>query len=219
MQDMYKEMKLQELNNWLKDLFNIIVDLHISLNNARYLIKEQGSETEESIKKIGFFKHHIHQLKFIAVIQLCKIFDKRNNQKINVNKLFNKLRNEGYDAPFENLLSKNSETKTGLKSKQELIEWVDYLEQEISKEANIIGKIVTLRDEVYAHYDPNKVQKDVYWNELESLIKLASKCYNEIYGNLYDCDTRFEITLDWEVRRVVQNFAWNRDLNKKRDNQ
>ncbi|MGE5944020.1 MAG: hypothetical protein ACM31G_06745, partial [Flavobacteriales bacterium] len=100
-------MKLQELNNWLEELFNIIVDLNISINNARYLIKEEGSETVESIKKTGFFNHHIYQLKFITVVQLCKIFDNRNNQKRNIYKLFNKLRNEGYDTDLKELLSNN----------------------------------------------------------------------------------------------------------------
>lgn len=209
-------MKLLELNNWLKELFNIIVDLNISLNNARYLIKEKGSETEESIKKLGFFNHHIYQLKFITIIQLCKFFDARNNQKSNINKLLNRLKNEGYDNAFEDLLSKNLESDNGLKNKEDIIKSINYLEREIKKENKTIEKIVALRDNIYAHNDRNKNLEDVHWNELESLINLSSECYNEIYGKLYNCDTRFEFTLDWEARKIIENFAWHKDLNKRK---
>ena len=209
-------MKLKELNNWLNELFNTIVDLNISLNNARYLIKEKGSETVQSIKKIGFFNHHIYQLKFITVIQLCKIFDNRNNQKRNINKLFNKLRNEGYDTDLKKLLLSNQQSNYGLKSKQDLIQSINYLEKEIKKQNKTIEKIVSLRDCVFAHNDPNNLHEDIHWNELESLIKLSNKCYNEIHGKLYNCDTRFEITLDWEVRKIIESFAWYKDIDKRK---
>lgn len=209
-------MKLQELNKWLEELFNIIVDLNISINNARYLIKEEGSETVESIKKTGFFNHHIYQLKFITVVQLCKIFDNRNNQKRNIYKLFNKLRNEGYDTDLKELLSNNQESDIGLKNKHDIIQSINYLEQQINKEKKTIEKIVSLRDCVFAHSDPNNTYEDIYWNELETLIKLSNKFYNEIYGKLYNCDTRFEITLDWEARNIIESFAWYKDLNKRK---
>ncbi|MFZ2283557.1 MAG: hypothetical protein WAV86_06750 [Lutibacter sp.] len=205
-------MKLQDLNIWLKDLFNIIVDLNISLNNAKYLIKEKGSESVENIKGLGFFNHHTYQLKFIVIIQLCKIFDNRANQKRNIHKLFNKLRNEGYDEKFKSLLQKNSDSEIGLKSKTDIIKTINYLEQEIKNEAKIIEKIVTLRDNLYAHYDPNNDSKDAHWNELELIINLSSKCYNELNGKLYNCDTRFEITSDWEIKKVIESFAWYKDL-------
>src|SRR5690606_3086302 len=154
-----------------------------------------------------FFNHHNYQLKFITVVQLCKIFDKRNNQKRNLHKLLNKLRNEGYDTDLKNLLSKNMESDSGLKNKHDIIKSINYLEQEISKENKTIERIVNLIDCAYAHNDPNNELEDVYWNELETLIKLSTKCYNEIYGKLYNCDTRFEITLDWEVKKIIENLA------------
>lgn len=208
-------MKLKELNNWLTELLKIIVDLNISINNARYLVKEIGSDTVESIKKTGFFNHHIYQLKFIAVIQLCKIFDKRDNQKRNIYKLLNKLRNEDYDKDLNELLLNNYENDIGLKSKQDILLTINYLEKEISKEIKTIEKIKNLRDCVFAHNDPNKTYEDISWNELEILIKLSNRIYNEIYGKLYNCDTRFEITLDWNVSRIIENFAWYKDLNKR----
>ncbi|MGO3706642.1 MAG: hypothetical protein ACTJGD_02390 [Mesonia hippocampi] len=208
-------MKLQELNNWRKELFNIIADLSISINNAKYLINEKGSETVESIKKIGFFKHHTYQLKFIIIVQLCKIFDNRKNQKINIHKLFNKLQTEQYDEELNKVLSKNEESNTGLKSKQEIIKTIEYLKQEINKKRETIEKITSLRDSVFAHSDPNNTTQDIYWKELEDLINLSNKCYNEIYGKLYDCETKFEITSPWDVKKVIENFARCKDLNKR----
>lgn len=208
-------MKLQELNIWLEDLLKIIVDLNISLNNAKYLIKEEGSDSEKNIKSQGFFNHHTYQLKFIVIIQLCKVFDIRANQKRNLHKLFNKLRNEGYDDQLQNQLQKKSNSVSSLSSKTDIIETINYLEQLIRNEAKTIEKIVSLRDNLYAHYDPNNNAKDVYWSELESLINLSSKCYNELNRKLYDYDTRLEITVDWEVKRIIRSFAFYKDLAKK----
>ena len=124
-------MKLTELNIWLEDLRNLIIDLNISLNNAKYLIKEKGTPAEQKIKEHGFFKHHIYQLKFIMIIQLCKIFDNNSNQKINVHKLFNRLRNEGYDKELTEILANNSESFNGIKNKKEMIQIVNSLQDKI----------------------------------------------------------------------------------------
>ncbi|QXP73554.1 hypothetical protein RRF68_11530 [Tenacibaculum sp. HL-MS23] len=205
-------MKLQELNNWLKELKFIIIDLNISINSSKYLIKEEGTKTVESIKELSFFKHYTYQLKFITIIQLSKFFGKSKNQKTNINKLLNKLKNEGYDTDLNNLLLKNLNSNNGYKHKQDIIKSINFLEKEIQKSEATIAKLVDLRDKVYAHNQPNKVLKDVYWNELELLIILAAKCYDEVYKNLHHIEVKFEKTLPWEVKRIIVGLAYYKDF-------
>ncbi len=185
-------MKLQELNNWLKELKFIIIDLNISINNSKYLIKKEGTKTVESIKELSFFKHYTYQLKFITIIQLSKFFGKSKNQKTNINILLNKLRNERYDTDLNNLLLKNLNSNNGYKHKQDIIKSINFLEQEIQKSEVTIAKVVNLRDKVYAHNEPNKTLEDVYWSELELLVILATKCYEEIHKNLHHIEVKFE---------------------------
>ncbi|WP_417875979.1 hypothetical protein [Winogradskyella sediminis] len=205
-------MKLTELNIWLEDLRNLIIDLNISLNNAKYLIKEKGTPTEQKIKEHGFFKHHIYQLKFIMIIQLCKIFDNNSNQKINVHKLFNRLRNEGYDKELTEKLISNSDSYNGIKDKKEMIAVVNSLQDKILLKNEFIESLVFLRNKVYAHKDKTDSYASLKWTDLEELIKLSSEIYNKIYGGIYNSHMYFEWTGDWNVKDIIQNLAWFRNL-------
>ncbi|MFI5164705.1 MAG: hypothetical protein ACHQHP_05615, partial [Bacteroidia bacterium] len=81
-------LTIQFLESWLKDCWNIIIDLHICLNNAKRYTKSIY-EYEDNIKRMGFIEHHRYQLNFIMIIQLCKLLDENKNQKRNFYKLCN----------------------------------------------------------------------------------------------------------------------------------
>lgn len=174
-------MNLTEVEKWFEDLNNLILDLNISINNATYLL---NVNSETKIVKHGFFQHHIYQLKFIIVIHLCKIFDNSNNQKRNINKLFNKLENEPYDLTFQQKLCKNSEYPTRLKNKNQIIDKIKTLREEISQENEFLKDLRIVRDQFYAHKDPDSIMQSIKWDKLNDLIKLAAKAYNQIYGGL-----------------------------------
>ncbi|MCH8902672.1 MAG: hypothetical protein IIA45_01985 [Bacteroidetes bacterium] len=203
-------MKLIELESWFEDLRNLIIDLNISINNAKYLLTD-GTETEENIKKHGFFQHHSFQLRFIIVIQLDKIFDNNSNQKRNIHKLFNKLKNEDYDHELTKKLKNNIGEYNPILSKEDLIERIQKLEKEIEVHTELIDRVKNARNKLYAHSDPEGTVQSLEWPNLENLVNLSAKIYNEIYGGLNSSQMLFEETRDWDVENIVKQLASYRD--------
>jgi hypothetical protein len=97
---------LEDLKTWFEEVFFIIVDLKISVNNAKR-ITEVIYEYESVLKRHGFFQHHFYQLKFIMVIQLAKLLSNSQNQKRNLFKLCNCLDNLKYDEHLKKHLIEN----------------------------------------------------------------------------------------------------------------
>lgn len=77
---MKNELTKQELEDWLKHLWYLLIDIHISKNNALRL-KESKYEHEEWVKNNGFFNHYFNQMKFILAIQISKLLSNSRNQK------------------------------------------------------------------------------------------------------------------------------------------
>ena len=123
-------IKLEELNSWLSDLRNLITDVHIAINNAKYLLTETDDD-EDKIKKHGFFVHHTYQLRFIIAIQLCKLFDNSSNQRRNIVKLCNRLINENYDSQLSKKISDNKGNPRCFQSRTELISVAEKIKEDI----------------------------------------------------------------------------------------
>lgn len=198
----------KELDDWFEDHWNIIVDLHISINNALRLEKEIY-QYEEQIKQHGFFQHHWEQLKFIMIVQLAKLFDNNDNQKRNFYKLCNRLTNEAYDREIENLL-KSNRGRMVFKSRKEIKETAEEIRNELKKNESLIKKVIKLRDKVYAHQDPNTTVKDVTSDELKHLIDLSADIFNNTRGKLFGISTRFNVTPNWDIDFVLREASENR---------
>ena len=213
-------MKLTEIEEWFEDLRNIIVDLNISLNNAKYLLTSENTldkGTEQKIKQHGFFKHHTYQLKFIIVIQLSKIFDNNQNQKRNIFKLFNRLENESFDKKFNERLNENAGRFNCVENRKQLLQRIKILRNEINHELDFLKDLKNARDKLYAHKDPKKRIEFLKWPDLERLIKLSSKIYNQTYGGIFGSQMEFTWTGDWNVKDIIRNYAIFKDIvNKNR---
>lgn len=201
----------KELDDWFEDHWNIIVDLHISINNALRL-KKETYQYEEQIKRHGFFRHHWYQLKFIMIVQLAKLFDDSPNQRRNFFKLFNRLTSEKYDEEIEALLKSNSDKMfvNVFKSRKEIEQTVEEIRNELKKHVALIEKVVTARDKVYAHRDPKATVKAVTSDELKQLIDLSAYIFNNTRGKLFDIDTMFKGTPDWDIDFVLREASENR---------
>lgn len=99
-------LKLEELKQWLEDIRNIVIDLNICLQNSERLTEDKYN-FEKSIKEHGFFQLHWHQLRFISVIQLCKLLSDRPNEKRSFLNLCKRLETPNYDPDLLDLFSKN----------------------------------------------------------------------------------------------------------------
>lgn len=201
----------KELEDWFEDHWNIIVDLHISINNALRQ-KKETYQYEEQIKRHGFFQHHWYQLKFIMIVQLAKLFDDSSNQRRNFHKLFNRLTNEKYDEEIETLLKSNSDQMftNVFKSRKEIEQTVDEMRSELKKQESVIEKVIEARDKVYAHRDPKATVKAVTSDELKLLIDLSAYIFNNTRGKLFNVHTEFKGTPDWDVDFVLREASENR---------
>lgn len=202
-------LTLDDLENWFEDLNKIIFDINVSINNIKR-IATTNDEFEKQIIKHGFFWHFYRQSRFTIIVQLCKIFAENNNQKRNLNKLFKKLTSDKYDKKIEEQLEKNKGVDELFSSRSDITNEIKEINDEISRHADLIKKIVTLRNKFYAHSDPDSDLPKVSNADLEVLVKLAVKIYNTISGGLFDITFMFDIISDWNIDYPLKVLAAHR---------
>lgn len=203
-------LTLQTLKDWFEDIWNITVDLHISLNNAKRLA-ETKYEEEDHVKKHGFFQHHWYQLRFIMIIQLAKLLDDNSNQKRNFHKLCNCLSDLKYDDEIQKKLKENNikAFSSVFKSRNDILVTVEIIRADLTNLKPLIDKVVAARDQIYAHKDPKAKVTLIKLNELEELINFCANVYNDIRGQLLDISTDFRFTGDWEIDYVLRGTSEN----------
>lgn len=201
-------MTNEELRDWLHQTARIITDVQICLSNADRLFQEKY-DNENLIKKHGFFTHHYYQLWFILSIQLSKLLSESRNQHYNFQKLLKKLRCEELDSTLNSLLktNKNISSSEVFKSKDQMIVAVDSLQEEIKKNVKLIKKIVTSRDTLYAHRDPNAKIQDINLDDAKRLTELVKRIYNCLNQGFYDNYFCFDRTGDWDIDFIIKQGA------------
>ena len=196
----------EDLLNWFYDLKKIIFDTKISIDNIKR-ITHPTNDLEKHVLKHGFFHYVYFQSRFTIVVQLCKIFDENDNQKRNFFKLFNKLSFDKYDESIIEILKMNEVSNHLFAKRKDITNEINLLTKEIEIQKEIIDKIVFLRDKVYAHSDPDSNLPDVSNQELEVLIDLAIKIYNNLFYKFYTGTLMFEHTTDWKVDYPIKALA------------
>ncbi|MFY0594732.1 hypothetical protein [Roseivirga sp.] len=198
-----------EIKEWLEDLWKVLVDLNISINNAKRLTEDKY-ENEEKIKKHGFIQHHWYQLRFIIVIQLSKLIaDKRNTHKRNLFHFSDKLELTDFDSLFFKELNKLQperyfETDTRAESIQEVI---NKTRGKLNENKDLIEKIIKARNQTYAHNDPIPGKKVPTMKDLGTMVQLCSEIYNDFSGELFKSRTGFERTNDWDVDYILKELS------------
>lgn len=198
---------LAELEIWFKDVHSIIVDLYISMNNAKRLSVIKYKH-EERVKNHGFMVHQWHQMRFTMIIQLAKLFSGSKSQKRSFNKLCNRLENQKLGKDIEEQLEKNSTAFARVfRTKEDIKNAVKTTRKELSEHHELIRKIEKLRDQVYAHSDPNPDRVPISMEELEKLIRLSDKMFNRIRGQLFNIHADMARTPDWDIDYVLEGLA------------
>ena len=201
-------LTLEELRNWLSDVQNIIIDLNVSIMNAKRLILVDNYPFENEIKKHGFFQHHIDQLKFITVIQLCKLLSDNKNEKRSFYKLINRMQNDKFCSHFNLLLLQNSNGAEGLlKTRQEVIFLTNNLKAKLDNHKVLINKIIEARDKIYAHTDPYAKVAFLSFEELNTLVELTSTIFNEIQFKIFFNSVMLDHLIDWEIDYILQYMS------------
>lgn len=210
-------IKLSELKEWQDALWKLIVDLNICINNAKRLT-DPLDDTESNVLEHGFFQLHFYQLKFIAVIQLCKVISERGTQKLNILKLMNRLDNQAYDNQLKSLLTSNSKSKRNnyFKSREDIIQFTSDQRKKLEDLSDITGRTEKLRDELYAHADPSKEPLDVSFAELNKLLIFCNDFHNELNSGIFGSETLFDLTDPWSIGDIVGSVSEFRRMQEKK---
>lgn len=139
----------ETLESFLRDQWKIIVDLNICVRNLDRL-KNEKYEFEEDIKRHGFFRHHWHQLKFISVIQVSKLFSSRANDKRSFIKLCNLLDSTPFDTTLLARLDENKTKSNDIAhSRDDIAPIILRTRKALESEEALVHKFLTARDTVF----------------------------------------------------------------------
>lgn len=199
-------LTLTEIESWFDDLNKIIFDVNVTMKNINRIVTATD-ENEKIILKHGFFSHFYRQSRFTLIVQLCKIFSKTNNQKRNLHKLFNRLESDRYDEEIDKQFQKNASIDRLFQNRDDIKNEIERLRKEVEGKEELIDRIVTLRDKVYAHSDPSPSLPKVTIAELENLVDLSIKIYNTIRGGLLDINFMFDVNAEWRVDYPIEGLA------------
>lgn len=199
-------VRLSELEKWLNDLRDIIFDVNICVTNARRIAANKYNN-EEKLKKAGFFYHYQLQQVFIISIQLCKILSDSGTQKRNVHKLFRTIETQEFDNDLNYVLKNDDEYLA--KSKTELVDEINRLRKLIDQNAELIGKVKVVRDQAYAHYDPDRIEFGPSLLDYQVLVDLSAEIYNGLHLKLFGSTKFFKHTIPWEIDSVIRMAAQN----------
>jgi hypothetical protein len=198
----------KELKDWFEQTAKIITDIQISVNNANRLF-DKKYENEDWVKNHGFFRHHYYQLWFILSVQLSKLLSSSRNQRYNFNKLLDRLENEELDEELTQLIetNKNVPFSAVFRSKDEMFDKIKSFRSEIKDNEETIKKLVTSRDTIYAHRDPDAKPQDITLSDAERLTDLVKRLYNCFRGGFYDVSFGFDRTVDWDIDFILKQAA------------
>lgn len=202
-------LKLNEIASWLEDIWRIIFDINVSIENIKRIAIPQ-SEIEKQVLQHGFFNQFYRQSRFTIVVQLCKLFDDNDNQKRNFYKLFNRLSSEKYDKDLETKLENNRGLQNLFTSRTDILNELDILKGEFESNAILLNKVKLYRNKIYAHSDPSNDLPQLSNAELDVLVELAKEIYNVINSKLFNKTLLFEHNDDWKIDKLLKILVENR---------
>lgn len=197
-------IELNEIKKWRDKIIPIIIDADIALANMRILRIEENNGLKEILHTS--FKNYWHQQRFILIIQLAKLFSESSNQKFNLIKLCKYLENEEYDNGLKEQIEINKLKITSVfKSKEDIDSCVNEFKDRIDANIELINKIRTLRDKVFAHSDSIESKPQVKYGDFEILIELSKKICNTLIGKIVDAHFEFR-TSDCDLRYIIKHM-------------
>lgn len=159
--------KIAELEKEIWRITEIFLNAKENFNYSYYLHKPDTTEEAEYVKHdrdLIFIRHSLWRL---SIIELSKLFSNNTNtHKFNLSHFISKLKPGGHFSNFQIDPLKIAEWEKAILTKQELIK-----------------NIITLRDKIYAHTDPNKDDYrtvEIFFTQIESLFDLVEGIIKEI---------------------------------------
>jgi len=168
--------KIEELKNEVWRITEIFLNAKENFNYSYYLHRPDTTQEAEYLKNdrdLIFIRHSLWRL---SIIELTKLFsDNPRTHKFNLLHFLSKLKPTGYysDVKIDTM---------------KIAEW----ETLIFTEDKLINDIVTLRDKIYAHTDPDKDEYrkiEIYFTQIETLFALVGSIITEVNLLAFDMST------------------------------
>lgn len=197
-------MTLQETKEWMEDLRNILVDANICRENSSRILNSVY-QNEESVKNSGFFNQYLFQMKFIMAIQFCKILQDNDNQKRNLNKLIRRLESEPWNEDLRLAVEANYCLERP--GRNAVIEETLRIKDEIVLRKDLIGSIIKVRNQTYAHFDPTRDKLGPTVKKYEEAVIFASELYNKLSFVMFGTSTAFNCVDDWKIDPILRSLS------------
>ncbi len=171
----------EELQKHIKIVWDIFLYAKESYHYAFYLSKPDGQSEIEFLSKSSDARFISHIMWRTSVIELSKLFSGGNNDKFNLTKIINKLKRDGVwkDAGI---------TK----------EKLDYWENEIEKNKEVIESVKTLRNKVYSHTDlikPDSSEVKLEFCDLKTLLDITENIIRQIYSLAFNTYADMDVSV------------------------
>ena len=191
-------IKINDIQEWADDLRPILFDISLSLNNLRLLDHERLNKFR--INYGNTYLTLLYQQHFILVIQLAKLFSKKNDtHKRNINKLINRFQNEKLSRDVLSTL----DSINVFKNKDEILATIGNFKEKIVENSETIESILSLRDKVFAHTDPNGIYFTIEIQSYSILVELCNEIYNTLIGNISDKEFNPNFVNKYDLRNLL----------------
>ncbi|MFT4523180.1 MAG: hypothetical protein ACI8ZN_002132 [Bacteroidia bacterium] len=210
-------MNKQEIEDWLRQTWQLVLELKISIKNAK-TISEYDIHLHSMVTKHGFFQHHFKQLHFITAIQLCKLLSDKSNQKINLAKFLRRLSSESYDQDLTALLNTNREKNINslFSSKNDIVDFASEINKKLNDHQPLIERVEKMRDKMYAHKDPNNIPQTVSFKELEELVEFVTKLQDDLEYKFFNVRNAFDQLAPWDIEQIIKDLTEFKQIKKQR---
>lgn len=103
-----------------------------------------------------------------------------------------------------------------MKSKFDVISLTTWVKAEIDKQKGLIDKIISARNQVYAHKDPVANVSQIKLSEIRELVDLASNIFNTINFKFFFSQTYLKMLDSWSIDYVLWYMNEVRALDEER---
>ena len=179
-----------DLERDISQIWSIYTNSYEYFNCLNQLKNYKKSEYTDS----RFMSFVFYTSWYVLIIELCKVYQNNNkSQHFNVYCLLNKLINNYKDLDFKALIS--LEELNRLKSLFNAPEIID-----------IRDRLIVLRDKFYAHFDREKLEKEVniQLGEIDIILSLLKDFISEIKIKVFRSQIDFDNDIFIHINKVME---------------
>ncbi|NOU47518.1 MAG: hypothetical protein HOO86_10705 [Bacteroidales bacterium] len=187
--------KEKELEEEISKIWNILIYVKDCYDYSYYIHKPETSEEADYLKNSQDFEFIRHILWRMAIIEIAKLFcNSAKRDRYNLRHFISKLKKAGQFGD------------SGIN-----VTTIEKWEAQFSLNEVLINDVITIRDKVYAHTDPNKEEYtkiEISFKKIDDLINIAEDVIREIFKTVFDSEVDFDSPLlDKNRNNIIKILA------------